>query len=214
MHRSDSGLRDDRGRLAAWLREWEAEQRLRLAEPEGCAAAASRAYPRLARPGPARAAIGSIRLLAPDTPATAARPVYVAVLASAGIGVWLVAPFGRLATPALPGELQLRRRAVHLQVLCLWNSARLGAARLAAAYLVGRLTPPERAAAAAVRASLAGVPLPPVLAGRVGPRLSHPLDPRQLYSEEERAIWLESEPAPAADTAQNMLMAAETRARY
>jgi hypothetical protein len=213
MHRSNPKVNDDRARLAAWLCEWETDRRLQPAETDAAAFAALRAYPGQKRARPI--SVGVIRLLAPDTPATAARPVYVAVIAQVGLERWQVAPFGRFATPALPGELALRRQAIHLQVLCLWNTAVLSVARLRTAYPVGRLTAAERNDVAAVRAGPVGAPLQVGLARRVGPPLIHPLDPRQLYIEEERAIWLEPVPASVADSASpELLMAAETRARY
>jgi len=214
MNRANRQLDAERNQLAAWLEEWAAADRLGLyaAVPAGKCAAACRAYPAARRSRAIKP--GSLRLLAPDTPAARERPIYVAVLAPAGPASWLVAPFGRFATPALPGELALRQHAIPLRVLCLWNAAVLTDARLAASYPAGRLTAAEWNAVAALRGHLAGGTLPASLRGRVGPALHHPLDPRQLYIEKERAIWLESAPAPAVDEAPGLLMAAETRAPY
>jgi hypothetical protein len=214
MQRIQSSLHDDRARLAAWLREWEADRRLRLAEPGDQPEAATRAYPVWKTRAARAPAVGAIRLLAPDSAATTARPVYVVVLADAGSGLWQVAPFSRFATPALPGELKLQRQAIHLQVICLWNTAVLRAARLAAAYPASRVTAAEWQAVTTVRASLAGATLPPRLVRRVGPALVHPLDPRQLYIEEERDLWFAPKDAVAEHAAPDLLMAAETRAPY
>jgi hypothetical protein len=178
--------------LAAWMHEWQLDRRLRQADEAapGAAPPAPCRYPATA-PGRGVIAAGQIRLLPPVTPQTAARPVYVAVLAQAGGGVWQVAPFGRFATPALPGELALRRRALHLRVLCLWNVSALPDALLRAAWQAGRLSAPEQRGAASVQAALRGTPLPGMLARRVGPPLVHPLDPRHAYLDEERALWLD-----------------------
>lgn len=194
--------------LAAWLGEWDADLRLKQMDAEEAERAMSRPYPVRRRAGIIR--IGSIRLLAPDCPATAARPVYVAVLAQEDANRWRVAPFGRFATPALPGELGLRRLAIHLQVLCLWNTAILSTERLNAAYPAGRLTSAEWRAMSAVRS---GITEGARVAGRfrVGPPLVHPLDPRQIYVEEERAIWLEPMTDQGEERLPELPMAAEPR---
>jgi hypothetical protein len=185
-------------RLAAWLDEWHLERRLQAADPD--APPARRAPIRYPAPR-AGAAVraGQIRLLPPATPATAARPVYVAVLAPAGPERWQVAPFGRFATPALPGEYATRRRALPLSVLCAWNAGVAGAALLRASYPAGRLTAAERRACGALLAVAGGGAPPPAdVARRTGPPLVHPLDPRHAYVEEERALWLEIGAAAAA----------------
>lgn len=212
MLRSSRNSNNQRERLAAWLCEWETNRRLQPEDHDALNFIAPHAYPVQVRSKPIK--LGAIRLLAPDTLATAARPVYVAVLANVGPELWQVAPFGRFATPALPGELGLQRRAVHLQVLCLWNTAVLNGVRLDLAYPAGRLTVAEWQAVTAVRASMVGTPLPPCLTKRVGPKLVHPLDPRQLYVEEERALWLKPIATETKNSASDLLMAAETRVPY
>jgi hypothetical protein len=204
-----------RQRLAAWLWEWEADRRLqRAAEEDGTTPQVCR-YPVPLKRGAAPAA-GQIRLLPPSTPATCERPVYVALLDRDGSRGWRVAPFGRFALPALPGELALRRSAVHLRVLCLWNRFLVSESLLRAAWPAGRLGPSERSNVAVVLAALEGAPLPDRLARRVGPPLVHPLDPRHAYVEEARGLRLafeaaESESVLPGDALQ---MAAERRGIY
>ena len=202
----------DARRLAAWLDEWQLEQRLQAADssaPAGPAARAPIRYP-APRPGAAVSA-GQIRLLPPATPATAGRPVYVAVFAPAGLDRWQVVPFGRFATPGLPGEFLTRRRTPPLRVLCAWNAGVVGAGLLQASYPAGRLTAAERHAAEALLAAAGATrTLPASVASRTGPPLVHPLDPRHRYMEEERALWLEiGAVSPAASDAAPLRLAAE-----
>jgi hypothetical protein len=192
MKPGDLVLRAQRKRLATWLTEWRLAQRLEADETETASGpcAVARIYPtaRTRR----RLSSGAILLLPPDRSATRNRLVYVALLEETAPEVWRVAPFGRFATPAVPGELALRRQALPLRVLCLWNTAQLTQARLVSAYQVGRLTAAERCDIAALRAYLNGAPLPAGLARRIGPPLEHPLDPRQRYLEDARALWLDA----------------------
>jgi hypothetical protein len=211
----DPVLRAQRKRLATWLTEWRLAQRLETDEAETASGpcAVARTYPtaRTRR----RLSSGAILLLPPDRSATRGRPVYVALLEETAPEVWRVAPFGRFATPAVPGELALRRQALPLRVLCLWNTAQLTQARLVSAYQVGRLTAAERGDIAALRAHLGGTslsaPLPEPLARRIGPPLGHPLDPRQRYLEESRALWLDAAAARERpwETPRELPMAAE-----
>lgn len=184
-----------RRHLAAWLQEWALDGRLRGA-PEAAA------MPCRFAPAPSSPAVGQapragaprpddILLLPPGNAATRLRPIYVAVLEQLTPGSWLVAPFGPFSLPALPGELRTARRATPLRVLCVWNRATLPTAPLAAAWRVGRLQPRERAWVVALLAhEREATALPAALAARLGPPLLHPLDPRQEYIEEERALWL------------------------
>lgn len=187
----------DRARLTAWIGEWELDRRLAGNQSGGTA------HPRRPVAYPAanartRLSIGQIRLLPPVSPETAERPVYVAILDARDKTQWIVAPFGRFATPALPGELATRRRTPMLRVLCVWNLGIVSGDLLRSSYPAGRLTAAELRLASAVHSALAaGIP-PAVPPGRIGPPLAHPLDPRHLYIEEERALWIAFD-RPGAD---------------
>ena len=185
------GSDDARGRLAAWLREWEIERRLGGA-PAAAAAerpvrpgrTADRPAPWEGEPAPEA---GQIRLLAPADGPSRARPVYIALLEPAPAGRWLAAPFGRFAAPAVPGEWATGLKASPLRVLCVWNARRLGARRAARSWVVGRL--PRCALESALelrKTDRVRKPAPEKLAAAVGPPLTHPLDPRWAYLDEER----------------------------
>ena len=184
-------LAADRARLAAWLREWALDRALRQADRTEETGTPRGGGPYAEVRGKGRLATGQIRLLPPLTERTAERPVYVALLSAPDATRWLVAPFGRFATPAFSGELATRRRTPMLRVLCVWNAGILSGDWLQAAYPAGRLTTSELRQATDLRAALADRDCPFARPERVGPPLVHPLDPRHLYVEEERALWLE-----------------------
>ncbi len=190
----------ERNKLSAWLDEWRLHQAMGSADeasapagaepmPGGCDRPVGATLPQ--RPYRSGLRAGDILLLKPVTPLTRLRPIYVAVLQSEGSSEWWrVAPFGRLALPATPDEVETGLKAPPLRVLCLWNGHVVPAPRLLLwAWLVRRMTKAERLAA--FKAGEA----------RRGPRLVHPLDPRHTYLDEERVLWREWEQAVrAADT--------------
>jgi hypothetical protein len=113
----------------------------------------------------------------------------VALISERTDGGFLVAPYGRFAEPATPDELLTGRETPALQVLCLWNSEELTAAEVCTSWFVDILSEQEVADALAIYRHPSGTPLPPGLQTRVGPPLSHPLDPRHDYLDEERELW-------------------------
>lgn len=134
---------------------------------------------------------GEIRLLHPAAGVAAcARPVYVALLPRRQDRRWLLAPFGRYAVPATPGEWATGSRAGPLRVLCLWNARPAPARVLIGSWRVGVLSPRQRRAALAVHRRVRGGPeVEPAVARRTGPPVSHPLDPRLEYLAEETELW-------------------------
>jgi len=133
---------------------------------------------------------GQIRLLPPVSPALGSRPAYVAVLdADEDEGI-RVAPYGRFAVPATPGELSTGRSCPAVRVLCLWNTRTLSAGVFESSWLVDEMTPGELSDAVAVLDSLKkGAELPEDLVSRTGPPLFHPADPRRIYINREQAFW-------------------------
>ena len=213
----------DRRRLMAWLREWELDRLLpHDAPPADQPDRSARHRPVLsyvAAPIPTPLFAGEIRLLPPlsgDT-ATMRRPAYVALLQPLDGARWQVAPFGRFAAPAVPGEWATGRKSLHLRVLCVWNAGPLAASLLHAGWRAGRLTAAERHAVTVLQAAQTGAPLPLAVARRVGPPLVHPLDPRYDYLDEERRLWLDlpstADTAPAW-TDGELARAAEKKAPY
>lgn len=112
-------------------------------------------------------------------------PVYGLLIEQHDAGWWTV-PFGRYATPAVPGEWTTGLAAPPLRVACGWNL---------------RFVPPERFLPGAAKRLTEkqmievrrcmdhikrGVALGSALAKRLGPPLFHPADPRYAYLEEER----------------------------
>ncbi|MBM4143795.1 MAG: hypothetical protein FJ225_09435 [Lentisphaerae bacterium] len=211
-----------RRRLRRWLAEWELDRALR-GEPE--AETCSPAAPPLATAGEAAPAPGQIRLLPPYMPGAAPRPAYVLVLAADGPDAYLVAPFGRFAEPALPGEMLTGRGEPCLRVLCLWNAIRMSRATAGRAWLAGSLSARQQSVAVAAYAHVArGAPLSARLVARMGPPLCHPFDPRHAYLRQERARFAAlREPAravsgpltyPDAGAGSELRKAAEDRAEY
>ena len=184
-----------------WLAEWRAHVVLSAvtadALPGRSDSGAGKRHVAARAAGGASAApgVGQIRLLRPG-PATEsgartgwARPVYVAVLAERGAGLWLVAPFSRFVSPAVPGEWLTGLRPIPLKALCLWNAREFDAAAAGSSWVSGTLPQAKVADALDVWRSVNGAgPMRRVSEGRVGPPLLHPLDPRHAYLQEESEL--------------------------
>ncbi len=175
--------------LARWMREWATERALEHdAVVEKRVVNQAENTPTATEP----LAVGQIRLFRPFSGVTQSRPRYFAILDTGAGGTWVIAPFGRFRTPAVPGEWQTGRRAPALAVLCVWNRRALGASIALQSWVVDHLKGREKDAALAVYAhAVDGSALPAGAARRVGPLLQHPLDPRHDYLDEERS-WLDS----------------------
>jgi hypothetical protein len=169
-------------RLARWLHEWSIDRALAPAEDD---AGPGRPAHFAAR-GRSRPARGGILLLQPGLPAANLRLVYLAILDCSRSGTCLVAPYGRMAEPALPGELLTGRATPCLRVLCLWNARLAPPALLRRSWPVDTLSAEEMNDCEAVLEHIrsAGA-LPGHLVERVGPPLAHPADPRWTYEQEE-----------------------------
>jgi len=212
-------------RLSRWLKEWEADQILRMGVVSALAQSQGVALD-IASSG--RPVVRQVRLLHPvPSVDPARRPIYVAILAESARGAFLIAPFGRFAEPAVPGEWQTRLTAMSLRVLCVWN------ARAVEARLLERSWPAAVLKTETVRRALElhqhlrdGEPLKSIAEQEVGPPLRHPLDPRHTYLEEESAL-LEEHLTVMDSTASGgtdsflyeqkpspLLMAAEQRDQY
>jgi hypothetical protein len=178
-----------RDRLERWLREWEADRRLPIPDLPN---------PAPLPPDPASTQTpvpGSIWLLHPSVTPAATRPVYISILqpADRSAGQLDVAPFGRFAEPALPGEWLTGRTTPALRVLCPWNSAAMSVAAIQRGWPVDQLTATEQEHALAVWAHVReDRPLPESLGQQVGPPLVHPLDPRWEYRDEEALLLTSS----------------------
>lgn len=174
-------------RLARWLHEWQLDRHLRHCCDEDAEAAYRPAAGREggAGSGPPCEA-GQVRLLHPGNRGAWHMPVFVALLKKVGASAFLVAPFSRFAEPALPAELLTGREAHPLRVLCLWNARSVPRDVVDPGWYVDTLAPEEIESALAVCSAAEGGPLPAGLAGRTGPPLVHPEDPRQVYVRRER----------------------------
>jgi hypothetical protein len=193
-----------RQRLARWLAEWQLERRLREGDPPpfasgqsrppaGVGAAEAKPAPGLSGAEPAATdgsvRIGQIRLMKPDLAGGECRPLFVAVLRETPEAGLLVAPFGRFAEPATPGELLTGRDRPPLRVLCLWSARWLCPTLVERSWTVDALTATELGEALSVWSAIAGAaPLPAELEERVGPPIVHPADPRHEYRAEEMTI--------------------------
>lgn len=199
-----------RRQLAEWLAERALD--LELADPAPPAPPASALRYDVSHGAPEP---GEIYLARPS--AHAGEPVYVLVLEVLESGI-LVVPFGRYATPAVPGEWRSGIDAAPLRVLCGWNSRAVAVARLLPGAVKRIGAAPLSEHRLLHEAVGAGVPLAPHLAERRGPPLVHPADPRYVYLDEERERLDDHLPAVRehddSAVASRWLLAAEGRPRY
>ncbi len=183
-----------RTQLAAWLQEWYVSRILVDADDPGDADTETVAFSSATvYDAPPTLVTGAILLMKPLSRVPhgpCVRPLYVALLAHDNAEGWHVAPFGRFAVPATPREFQTGLRPMALRVLCLWNARRVSRAILARSWRVGRL--PSHVLALALRDGepVTASSIRPRLrwrtpAEKVGPPLTHPLDPRWIYLREE-----------------------------
>lgn len=175
----------EREQLAAWLAERDLERLLGEAStPREALPMTGLRYVRTPRAAD-RVREGDVVLLRPDS-AGAWGPVYAVLLDVASENHWRAIPFGRYATPAVPGEWQTPLVATPLRVLCFWNAR--GVAR--SQFLPGpvkRCAPKQLDQIRRIdRHVNERAPLEPREAKRLGPPLIHPADPRYAYLEEER----------------------------
>jgi len=194
MARNNSTLIDlQRQRVARWLVEWKLDQllsrelvqHLKELPTSGMQHVAIRgelSYADAAKP----IRVGEIRLLHPTGDDSNERPLYFAVLDKQPDHMFLIAPFGCFAEPALPGEWLTGLKAMPLRVLCLWNSRVVGKAMLSQSWRAGRMTTEKVWQAMDVYDHVkAKRPLSSVSPKDIGPPVKHPLDPRLQYQMEE-----------------------------
>jgi len=148
-------------------------------------------------------------------------PVYVLVMEEVIGGRWLVIPFGRYASPAVPGEWCSGLDAASLLVLCGWNHREVESDRLLPGGAVKRLTAKILTKSlAAMRHVTQGLALSKEAEIVFGPPLIHPADPRYVYLDEERkrlddhAPMMAREDEGELDLPSPWLLAAEGRPRY
>ena len=189
--RTLSELDRERALLAKWLSEWELDHS--LSDPE-----APNPQPSLARsidfgePG-AKVEVSNLRagtiLLLKPPPAGSIdpeSPLYVLVVEKAESSV-LIVPFSRFQTPAIPEEWLTRFAYTPLQVLCYWNERSLAVDYFPGCWHAQTLTTKQLQSCLQARMHiLIGRISGTGGAGRLGPRLIHPGDPRHEYLAEER----------------------------
>lgn len=179
-----------RRQLADWLHEWRIDQSIRQAAVAGLPPdAAPRGFvvPEGRNSRNLSPAEGLVILLPPASATFAAeRPLYVLVLKKIS-DAFMVAPFGRFATPATDREWKTGLRAKPLRVLCLWNARKISARALATGWFTARLSSHkhQQALTAYEQSSHPGGDSP---TKAFGPPLRHPLDPRHEYLAEEAAL--------------------------
>jgi len=190
--KADNNVERERKALARWLAEWRLDRALSKgsdALDHGGEATGMLTVPSGARfPRPAR---GDIRLLCPAAGSTAhSRPVYVALMETASDEDFIIAPFSRFSTPALPGEWRTGLRALPVRVLCLWNWRTVSSAALRLSWRARRMPPDKlRTAAGILRAVRTGLDPEAVAPGETGPPARHPLDPRLRYEADEASVF-------------------------
>lgn len=190
---------EQRTRLDDWLAQWHLDQKLRSQPPPEAvpverirAAVLEQNLDRLVTPfaGEPKPAVGQIRLLVPSLLPADCGPTYVAVLRPAVGGDYLVAPFSRFQTPAVPQEILLRSSPFALAVLCLWNARPVSAFVLCQSWYVSQLSPAEREDALVV-CGLTGRSenIPIEIASRIGPPIYDPTDMRFSYMDAAEEMW-------------------------
>jgi hypothetical protein len=230
-----------RHKLDLWLKEWELDRAL-AADPELTTETQRSVQQNPVKPQlrlrentvSESIAAGQIRLLHP-LPASPAsdRPIYVAVLRQNTDGTFLIVPFSRFSTPAVPGELKTGLEGIHVRVLCVWNSRTVQASTLAHSWHAGEISDDKMRQALDLHRRIAaqrgndGLPgkQNPSLEDEIGPPLLHPLDPRHQYLAEESATFDEALTAAESQSAstrgitydcssKELLKAAEGRTEY
>lgn len=198
--------------LAAWLAERALDQSLADDAPPLSLRRAVRYDEPAATPKP-----GEVYLLRPAE--TGWGPVYVLVLESETAG-WRVIPFGRYATPAVPGEWATGLDAVPLRVLCPWNS-RVVRPEVLLPGVVKRMAPKRLVDFVSMyRHIMTRETLAKKISTLLGPPLIHPADPRYAYLDEERTRLddhvpsMESEDEEDNEEPAPWLLAAEGRPQY
>lgn len=184
---SEPDIQRQRRKLELWLREWEIYHAIPSIaasgspnETTGRSSPGSQIVGQAVDQGPITP--GQIRLLHPLPPTPSFdRPIYLAVLEKQTDGRFLVAPFSRFSTPAVPGELATRLDGIHVRVLCVWNSQTVETSTLSRSWVAGEV-PADRIRLALELHRHAGNTS---LESEIGPPLLHPLDPRHRYLAEE-----------------------------
>jgi len=185
--------------LECWLQEWNIEQELERDDTACEGVAEGGTLHGRPREG-AVVEVKQIRLLYPDCRASWRRPVYLALIENRQEGGFLAAPFSRFSYPALPGELATGMDDAPLRVVSLWCAREFKASRLALGWQVDSLSEAQLVAARAVYRWIGGgADVPAATKARIGPPLTHPLDPRWDYREEElefmESLHADAEPA-------------------
>jgi hypothetical protein len=211
-------------RLGRWLAEWKLDCLLRSSTPEESVAATGQSVEGMSLKNSSPPDVGQIRLFHPAPKREADhRPIYVAILEKRSGNAFLIAPFGRFAEPAIPGEWRTGFRAMPLRVLCLWNARIVAAAVLKSSWQASRIPKAKIAQALELHA---GTPLGSARGSDIGPPLRHPLDPRHTYLAEESArldeqvVALEAMSRETAETflykqtPSQLPLAAESREAY
>ncbi len=197
-------------RLKDWLYQWQLDRRLRRqveqdASPVGQEQhlAHKQAFAGLItqfskEPQPA---VGQIRLLAPSLVPADSSPAFVAVLRQTATGEYLVAPFSRFQTPAVPQEILLRKSPPAMTVLCLWNARPVSSFVLSQSWLASELSTDELADAITVCRSMGSQEyFPKEIADRVGPPVYDLADERFDYMDAAGELWSEITSFPDKET--------------
>ncbi len=177
-----------RQQLETWLETYRLDRALRETHTQDRITDAGDRLPDNQAPAPMP---GQIRLLPPACGATPQieRPVYACLLPGDRPDCMTVIPFSRFSIPATPQEWKTGLRQGPLQVLCLWNAHTCKADALRTSWHVGTIPDKKRQEID----NHLQQPNPPGdwSSRRFGPPLLHPLDPRQLYLQEERMLMQE-----------------------
>ncbi len=177
-----------RQQLEMWLETYKLDRAMR----EECILQPDRdiedRLPDMHGPGPMP---GQIRLLVPACDATPQieRPVYACLLPGDRPDCMTAVPFSRFSIPATPREWKTGLPQLPLQVLCLWNGHACKTEALRTSWCVGTIPEQQRLEIEIHLQTLN--PLQVLPSRRFGPPLLHPLDPRQLYLQEERMLMQE-----------------------
>lgn len=129
---------------------------------------------------------GQIRILSGRYVSDSGQLPLVAVIAKWSGDSWLIIPFSRFSVPATPGEMETGRSFAFQKVLQVWNTRTVHALFLKKSWVFDSLEKPVCEQAKDLFLNLtAGDALPETFTARRGCSITHRMDLRRIYMEDE-----------------------------
>ena len=182
MPNSNTPTPHEREQLERWLHAYALDRQLREAQTPPIRSKGTK------NPSPAKVACGQIRLVPPFSPTQpeTERPIFLLVFACHQDETATVMPFARFDIPATPGEWSTEFEYPAIKTLCFWNQRNVTTESLSRTWCASAL---DGKAMQQIEAGFAMFTSVSERASpRHGPPLLHPLDPRQIYLQEEKTL--------------------------